>query len=132
MLFKILKQERKKKGLSQMAFAKLFGVSQQTIGSWETNRTSPDLESLSKLASFFNVSVDYLLGLTDIPYTIDDYIAKQKKTGTQPAADEYSADEQELVKLYRDLPYEGQVTVKTIAKTQHDLYVKSKCDEKAI
>lgn len=132
MLFKILKQERKKKGLSQMAFAKLFGVSQQTIGSWETNRTSPDLESLSKLASFFNVSVDYLLGLTDIPYTIDDYIAKQKKTGTQPAADEYSADERELVKLYRDLPYEGQVTVKAIAKTQHDLYVKPKCDEKAI
>ena len=132
MLFKILKQERKKKGLSQMAFAKLFGVSQQTIGSWETNRTSPDLESLSKLASFFNVSVDYLLGLTDIPYTIDDYIAKQKKTGTQPTADEYSADEQELVKLYRDLPYEGQVTVKAIAKTQHDLYVKPKCDEKAI
>ena len=97
MLFKILKQERKKKGLSQMAFAKLFGVSQQTIGSWETNRTSPDLESLSKLASFFNVSVDYLLGLTDIPYTIDDYIAKQKKTGTQPAADEYSADERKII-----------------------------------
>lgn len=103
MLFKILKQERKKKGLSQMAFAKLFGVSQQTIGSWETNRTSPDLESLSKLASFFNVSVDYLLGLTDIPYTIDDYIAKQKKTGTQPAADEYSADERKIIDMYRQL-----------------------------
>lgn len=103
MLFKILKQERKKKGLSQMAFAKLFGVSQQTIGSWETNRTSPDLESLSKLASFFNVSVDYLLGLTDIPYTIDDYIAKQKKTGTQPATDEYSADERKIIDMYRQL-----------------------------
>ena len=103
MLFKILKQERKKKGLSQMAFAKLFGVSQQTIGSWETNRTSPDLESLSKLARFFNVSVDYLLGLTDIPYTIDDYIAKQKKTGTQPAADEYSADERKIIDMYRQL-----------------------------
>lgn len=42
MLSKILKQERTKKGLSQMAFAKLFGVSQQTIGSWETNRGDKD------------------------------------------------------------------------------------------
>ena len=101
MLFKILKLERKKKGLSQMAFAKLFGVSQQTIGSWETNRTSPDLESLSKLANFFNVSVDYLLGLTDIPYTVDDYIAKQKKAGKQPVDNQYSADERKIIDMYR-------------------------------
>ena len=132
MLSKILKQERNKKGLSQMAFAKLFGVSQQTIGSWETNRTSPDLESLSKLANFFNVSVDYLLGLTDIPETIDTYIAKQKQTNKQSAENPYNADEQELIQLYRELPPEGKITIKSLAKTQHDLYVKPKSDEKAI
>lgn len=103
MLSTILKQERKKKGLSQMAFAKLFGVSQQTIGSWETNRTSPDLESLSRLASFFNVSIDYLLGLTDIPDTIDNYIAKQKKTGAQPVDNQYSTDERKIIDMYRQL-----------------------------
>ena len=130
MLSKILKQERNKKGLSQMAFAKLFGVSQQTIGSWETNRTSPDLESLSKLANFFNVSIDYLLGLTDIPETIDTYIAKQ--TNKQPVENQYNADEQELIQLYRELPPEGKITIKSLAKTQHDLYVKPKSDEKAI
>ena len=132
MLSKILKQERNKKGLSQMAFAKLFGVSQQTIGSWETNRTSPDLESLSKLANFFNVSIDYLLGLTDIPETIDTYIAKQKQTNKQPVENQYNADEQELIQLYRELPPEGKITIKSLAKTQHDLYVKPKSDEKAI
>lgn len=132
MLSKILKQERNKKGLSQMAFAKLFGVSQQTIGSWETNRTSPDLESLSKLANFFNVSIDYLLGLTDIPETIDTYIAKQKQTNKQSAENPYNADEQELIQLYRELPPEGKITIKSLAKTQHDLYVKPKSDEKAI
>lgn len=132
MLSKILKQERNKKGLSQMAFAKLFGVSQQTIGSWETNRTSPDLESLSKLANFFNVSIDYLLGLTDIPETIDTYIAKQKQTNKQPLENQYNADEQELIQLYRELPPEGKITIKSLAKTQHDLYVKPKSDEKAI
>lgn len=130
MLSKILKQERTKKGLSQMAFAKLFGVSQQTIGSWETNRTSPDLESLSKLANFFNVSIDYLLGLTDIPETIDTYIAKQ--SNKQPVENQYNADEQELIQLYRELPPEGKITIKSLAKTQYDLYVKPKSDEKAI
>ena len=116
--------------LTQMAFAKLFGVSQQTIGSWETNRTSPDLESLSKLANFFNVSIDYLLGLTDIPETIDTYIAKQ--SNKQPVENQYNADEQELIQLYRELPPEGKITIKSLAKTQHDLYVKPKSDEKAI
>ena len=58
---------------------------------------------LMKLCQKFNVSVDYLLGLTDIPDTIDDYIAKQKKTGTQPTADEYSADERKIIDMYRQL-----------------------------
>ena len=123
---------RENKNLKQIEVARLLNIGTVTYNRYEKNEREPDHKMLGKLAYFFNVSVDYLLGLTDIPYTIDDYIAKQKKAGTQPAADEYSADEQELVKLYRDLPYEGQVTVKTITKTQHDLYVKPKCDEKAI
>ncbi len=56
-----LKEERNKRGLSQMEFSKIIGVSQQTIGSWETGRTSPDYESLNKIADFFDVSTDYLL-----------------------------------------------------------------------
>ena len=65
MFYKLLKTERIKKGLSQMALAKILGISQQTIGSWETGRTSPDLETLVKIAKFFNVSTDYLLGISD-------------------------------------------------------------------
>lgn len=129
MLSKILKQERTKKGLSQMAFAKLFGVSQQTIGSWETNRTSPDLESLSKLANFFNVSIDYLLGLTNIPETIDTYIAKQNNK--QAIESQYNADEQNLIKKYRQLKAED----KQIIDTMLERFVPTKepkSDEKAI
>lgn len=129
MLSKILKQERTKKGLSQMAFAKLFGVSQQTIGSWETNRTSPDLESLSKLANFFNVSIDYLLGLTNIPETIDTYIAKQNNK--QAIESQYNADEQNLIKKYRQLKAED----KQIIDTMLERFIPTKepkSDEKAI
>lgn len=62
MLYDRLKAERNKRDLSQMALSKLIGVSQQTIGSWETGRTSPDPEMIKVLAEFFGVTTDYLLG----------------------------------------------------------------------
>ena len=62
MLHERIKEEREKKNLSQSDLGKTIGVSQQTIGSWEVGRTSPDHELLSKLADFFAVTVDYLLG----------------------------------------------------------------------
>lgn len=127
-----IRELREKNDINQQDLARYLKVAKSTLSQYETGSRIPNDDIKKAIAEKFNVSVDYLLGLTDIPDTIDDYIAKQKKTGTQPTADEYSADEQELVKLYRDLPYEGQVTVKAIAKTQHDLYVKPKCDEKAI
>lgn len=127
-----IKELRLKNDLTQKDLSDFLVVTPKTVSFYELGQRMPPANVLMKLCQKFNVSVDYLLGLTDIPYTIDDYIAKQKKSGTQPTDDNYSADEQELVKLYRDLPYEGQVTVKAIAKTQHDLYVKPKCDEKAI
>lgn len=62
MLYDRLKAERNKRDLSQMALSKLIGVSQQTIGSWETGRTNPDPEMIKVLAEFFGVTTDYLLG----------------------------------------------------------------------
>ena len=65
MLSENIKKARNDRHLSQRALADIIGVSQQTVGSWEVGRTSPDNEMLKKLAAFFNVSVDYLLGRTD-------------------------------------------------------------------
>lgn len=59
---KILVNLRKENALSQKALAEKIGVSQQTVGSWETRRTEPDQRALKLLADYFNVSVDYLLG----------------------------------------------------------------------
>ena len=70
MLSENIKKARNDRHLSQRALADIIGVSQQTVGSWEVGRTSPDNEMLKKLASFFNVSVDYLLGRTGEPHTI--------------------------------------------------------------
>ena len=67
MLSENIKKARNDRHLSQRALADIIGVSQQTVGSWEVGRTSPDNEMLKKLANYFNVSVDYLLGRTDEP-----------------------------------------------------------------
>ena len=60
-----LKELRKEKHLSQAELAKELQVSQRSISSWETGFRQPDFETLEFLAKFFNVTTDYLLGVTD-------------------------------------------------------------------
>lgn len=57
-----IKQLRKDSGLTQEALGKKLGVIKQTVSSWENNISEPNSEVLSKIASVFNVSVDYILG----------------------------------------------------------------------
>lgn len=48
--------------LSQAALARALGVSFGIISYWETNRSEPTCSNLLKIADFFDVSADYLLG----------------------------------------------------------------------
>ena len=50
---------------SQQSFADAFGIAQSTVGGWEAGKREPNYETTSRLADFFDVSVDYLLGRTD-------------------------------------------------------------------
>lgn len=59
-----LKELRTKKGLSQKALSELLFVSQQTVGKWETNKATPNPETISKIADIFEVTSDYLLDRT--------------------------------------------------------------------
>lgn len=61
-----IKDLRKKAGLSQKEFADLFNVHQTAVSQWETGKTTPDKETLIKISDYFNISVDSLLGKTDI------------------------------------------------------------------
>lgn len=62
-----LQELRKDKGVSQAELAKLLGVSHYTISSYECNRSDPDDKIKILIAKYFNVSVDYLLGLINEP-----------------------------------------------------------------
>ena len=62
-----LKALRNKKGLSQTELAKLLFVSQQTVAKWETDKSTPNPETILKISNILDVSTDYLLGNSTEP-----------------------------------------------------------------
>lgn len=62
-----LKELRKKKGISQLRLATELNTTQNTISRYETGEREPGIDELIKIADYFNVSVDYLIGRTDDP-----------------------------------------------------------------
>jgi len=72
-----VKALRKKRKLSQAQLADKIGVSAGTVGFWETGARMPSVKTQEALASFFNVSLDYLLCREDdSPYYLDPEIAE--------------------------------------------------------
>ena len=59
----LLKQCRKKQGISQAELASKLGVTQQAVGKWESGKSSPDPSTVARIAELLNTTADYLLGL---------------------------------------------------------------------
>ncbi|WP_026486709.1 helix-turn-helix domain-containing protein [Caldanaerobius polysaccharolyticus] len=78
-----LKELRSERQLTQRELADLLQLSPSTIAMYETGQRMPDPEILQKIADFFGVSVDYLLGRSDIrnpeKITQDKLTEKDKK-----------------------------------------------------
>lgn len=62
-----LKEIRKSKGISQLKLALDLNTNQNTISRYETGEREPGIAELIKIADYFNVSIDYLVGRTDNP-----------------------------------------------------------------
>jgi transcriptional regulator with XRE-family HTH domain len=62
MLGQRLKQLRADRSINQIQLAQELGVNQGTVGKWETDSRKPDVETLGRLAEYFDVTIDYLLG----------------------------------------------------------------------
>ncbi|MDO5883894.1 helix-turn-helix domain-containing protein [Ligilactobacillus animalis] len=62
MIGQIIKDLRRSKKLSQTEFAKIVGVSQTTVTAWETGKAEPSSSAITRIADYFDVSTDYLLG----------------------------------------------------------------------
>ena len=71
-LYKRLKDMREDHDLSQAAVAKILQTNQQQISRWETGTQMMGVDKYVILAQYYNVSVDYLLGLIDKPKKLYD------------------------------------------------------------
>lgn len=92
-----LRELRVRRGLTQAEFGKIFNASQNTVSNWEKGIRKIDNDHLLEFASFFSVSVDYLLGRAD------SYVPTQANTEKiQPAAKGDELDEK-LISLLVDL-----------------------------
>ena len=57
-----LKELRKTNNLTQDDIAKMFDVTKNAVYSWEVGKAQPSYDILTKLAEYFKVTTDYLLG----------------------------------------------------------------------
>ncbi len=81
-----LAEMRKDHGDTQAALAGRLGVSLPTVRAWEQEKSSPNHEMLVAICRLYDVSSDYLLGLTDL-----DPAYTQKKRQAQLTAEERAA-----------------------------------------
>ena len=62
-----LKELRKSRGVTQLKLALDLSMSQNTISRYESGQHEADYATLIRIADYFDVSIDYLLGRTDDP-----------------------------------------------------------------
>ena len=60
-----IKKLRIAKRLNQVEFAKILCVTKQCVSNWENDNVVPSIDMLCKIADFFGVSTDYLLGRSE-------------------------------------------------------------------
>jgi transcriptional regulator with XRE-family HTH domain len=65
LLHENIKKLRMSSGLNQVEFAKVLSVTKQCVSNWENDNVVPSVDMLCKIADFFCVSTDYLLGRSE-------------------------------------------------------------------
>lgn len=60
-LFDLMSEQR----ITQLQLSSATGISQGNISDWKNGRSAPKMDAINKLADYFNVTTDYLLGRTE-------------------------------------------------------------------
>lgn len=59
---KVFRSLRKQSGMTQSVLSGELGISRSAVGMYESGAREPDFETLERIADFFNVNMDYLIG----------------------------------------------------------------------
>lgn len=100
---KVLRQEH---GISQQRLADAIQVSQPSINKYENHNIEPDIAILTRMANYFNTSIDYIVGRTDIRRPIE---------YTEPYY--LNEEEMEFILRYRTLNKQERNCVNTVVET---------------
>ncbi len=124
-LGKNIKELRQRKGLTQERLASYLGVSFQAISKWENGETYPDICMLPSIASFFNVTTDYLLCIdkSKKDAAVQAYIEKYESLWAEKRYDEVRTV---MKKATEDFPGEFTLLVRYL----NALIWCNMCDEK--
>ena len=95
----MLKKLRIEDELSQKALADKIGITQQSISAYENGTSDPRIEWLINFARFFNVTIDYLVGYSQVP-----------------SSHCFTEDQIELFKTYDSLPSDKKPTAQKLLK----------------
>ena len=93
---KRIKDLRKKRKLTQAELSDSINIGQSTLANFENGKRTIPVDIVIQLAQFFNVSADYLLGLSNSP---DAEIVH---------GEQLSSEEKEIVDVYRNLNADGK------------------------
>ena len=106
-----IKQLREKRGLIQEVLAAELGITQQMLSKYEKDVTLIKVDILKKIAAYFNVTTDYLLGVSDVKRDL------QRQMKMNETLDEFY----DLVEVYKELDsYDKEMIwsiIQTIKKT---------------
>ncbi|MBR6473171.1 MAG: helix-turn-helix transcriptional regulator, partial [Firmicutes bacterium] len=97
-----LKSLRNEHKISQQKLAEAVGVSQQSINKYENYNIEPDINTLIHLAEYFNTSVDYLIGNSELRQVAEvamSFILTQDETDLVTEYRRLSDSEKEVVRL---------------------------------
>lgn len=90
MLGSKINELRKAKGITLKELGEILNLGESTMSMYENNKRSPDYDTLNAIADYFKVSVDYLLGRSDI------------KTTTKVIPDDFSTPEEAMQFILKD------------------------------
>lgn len=93
------------KGLRPNPVAAEIGIGSGTLSKWKKEKTFPNGETLIKISKYFNCSVDYLLGISDIKF---------------PAKNEILPDELAFLEKLRALPEDSQDEVMYLVNYKYE------------
>lgn len=102
-----IKQLREKRGLIQEILAAELGITQQMLSKYERDVTLIKVDILKKIATYFNVTTDYLLGVSDVKRDL------QRQMKMNETLDEYY----DLIEIYKDLDSYDKEMIWSIMQT---------------